>query len=81
MYPFTILAGQTNATVPIPITDDKVSEDNEQFTLAIISSPLIGVTAGEATVTIVDNDRELWYNAVYFCHICHDNIMTKLNVV
>ena len=81
-YIVTFLAGQTIATVNITIKDDNVVETNEIFTLNIISpSPFITVTIDQATVTIVDNDRELWYNAVYFCHIYHDNVMTKFNVV
>ena len=62
-YPITINAGQTNATFDVTINDDNILESNENFTLTINSSSLpTGVThgdPGQATVTIMDNDRKL----------------------
>ena len=56
----TIPAGKTNATVNITINDDNELEPNENFTATITpKSQSTIVTAGKATVTIVDNDREL----------------------
>ena len=61
-YTVTIPAGQTNATFDIPINDDDILEDIENFTLTINSSSLpTGVTPGDpdvATVTITDDDRK-----------------------
>ena len=59
----TFPAGQTNTTFDVPIIDDKVREDNENFKLSIDETLLpTGVTRGtpgEATVTIVDDDCKL----------------------
>ena len=59
-YTVTFPAGQTRATFNVPITDDNISEGNENFILTINSSSLpTGVTVGDpgqATVTIVDDD-------------------------
>ena len=51
------------AETSIQIINDTIFEDNENFTLSIDSSSLPGnITVGklgEATVTIIDDDREL----------------------
>ena len=56
-------AGETRVPFNIPITDDDILEGNENFLLTIESSSLpSGVTVGnpgQATVTIVDDDRKL----------------------
>ena len=61
-YTITFLAGQTTATFDIPINDDNIYEGNENFILSIDNTSLpTGVTRGspgEATVTIVDDDRK-----------------------
>ena len=61
-YTVTIPAGSTNATFNVPINDDDILEDIENFTLTINSSSLpTGVTPGDpdvATVTITDDDRK-----------------------
>ena len=61
-YTVTFPAGQTSATFDVPINDDNIYEVNEDFLLTIDETLLpTGVTRGspgEATVTIVDNDRE-----------------------
>ena len=58
-----IPAGQTNATFYVPIIDDMILENNEDFMLIIDETTLPDdVTRGdpgEATVNIVDNDRKL----------------------
>ena len=60
-------AQQTSAAFIITIIDDDVVETAETFKLNIATLlPFNVVTPGEAIVTIVDNDRELQYNAVYF---------------
>ena len=62
--PYNVIfpAGKTTAAFPVPIIDDNILEENENFTLTINSSSLpSNVTVGdpgEATVTIVDNDRK-----------------------
>ena len=61
-YTITFPAGQTNATLNIPISDDEILEINENFMLTLNSSSVPrGIThddAGEVTVTIVDDDRK-----------------------
>ena len=62
--PYTVMfaPGQTTATFNVPITNDMILEGNEDFMLTINSSSLPdNVTRGnpgEATVTIVDDDRK-----------------------
>ena len=62
-YTVVIPAGMTNATFEIPITDDMILENNEDFVITINGTALPpGVTPtdpDEATVTIMDNDRKL----------------------
>ena len=62
-YNVTFPAGQTTATFDVPINDDNILEGNENFMLTINSSSLLtDVTRGDpgqATVTIMDNDRKL----------------------
>jgi len=59
-YPVTFPAGVTSVTFDIPIADDSILEDNENFVLTINQSPLpTGVNygdPGEAIVTIVNDD-------------------------
>ena len=61
-YPVLFRAGETSVTFDVPITDDSILEDNENFMLTIDQSSLPGyVFCGnpdEATVTIVDDDRK-----------------------
>ena len=62
-YTVTFAAGVTTATFNVPVNDDNMLEGNENFMLTIYSSSLpINITVGdpgEATVTIVDNDRKI----------------------
>ena len=49
----------TSVPFDVPITDDLIREDDENFTLTIDPSLPTGVSVGtpdEATVTIVDDD-------------------------
>ena len=61
-YTVTFLAGETTATFNVPINDGNIYEGNENFMLTIDETSLpTGVTRGdpgEATVTIVDDDRK-----------------------
>ena len=61
-YTVTFPAGQTTATFNVPITDDNILEGDENFMLTINGTLLPnGITRGmpgEATVTIVDDDRK-----------------------
>jgi hypothetical protein len=53
-----VLAGQTTATINVPIIGDVTDEFDEQFTVNL-SSPANGsITRGTGTGTIVDNDAE-----------------------
>ena len=60
----------TTATFEVPITDDMILERDENFTLTINEATLPdNVTRGDpgqATVTIVDNDRECKIIHSYF---------------
>ena len=62
LYTVTFTAGETSASFNVPINDDNILEDDEDFTLTVIESTLPAeVTRGDpfrATVTIQDNDRE-----------------------
>ena len=55
----------TEATISIAITDDDIFEGNENFTLTIDSDSLPSFVTirnpGEATVTILDDDRKKLY--------------------
>jgi len=59
-YPVTFPAGVTSVTFDVPITDDSILEDNENFMLTIDQSSLpTNVNRGDpggATVTIVNDD-------------------------
>ena len=60
-YTVTFPAGSTTATFNVPITDDMILEELENFMLTINSSLPTGVTRGtpsQATVNIVDDDRK-----------------------
>ena len=61
-YTVTFPAGQTTATFGVPINDDDILEEEEDFMLTIDPSLPDGIfrgTPSEATVTIVDNDSKL----------------------
>ena len=61
-YSVTFPAEVTSVPFYIPINDDNIFEDNENFILTIISSLSTGVQSGnpdQAIVDIVDNDRKL----------------------
>ena len=58
-YSVRFPAGVMSVPFSISIKDDNILEDNENFTLTINSSLPTGVmvgNAGQATVTIVDNN-------------------------
>ena len=63
-YDVVIPVGETSVSFNVSITDDKMLEGNEFFTLSINSLhdhdhlPNVTITNRQARVTIVDNDRE-----------------------
>ena len=61
-YTVTFPTGQTRVPFDIPINDDIILENVENFMVTIMTSPLPdGVTRGNpdsATVNIMDNDRK-----------------------
>ena len=61
-YTVTIPPGQTTATHNVPIINDTILEEDENFILTIDETSLpTGVTCGnpgQATVTIVDDNRK-----------------------
>ena len=64
-YSVTFPAGVMSVSFNIPINDDNIFEENENFTLTINSSLPTGVMVGnpgQATMTIVDNDCKFWYS-------------------
>ena len=57
----TFASGVTRATYPVPIVDDSDIEDPEIFTASLSTTdPNVIIVDGTATVTIVDNDSELF---------------------
>ena len=58
-------AGVTEVAISIAVTDDNIFEGNENFTLTIDSASLTSYVTvrnpGEATVTILDDDRKKLY--------------------
>ena len=62
-YTVTFPAGNTTATFDVPINDDNILEDNEDFilTIDVISLPnnLLYGDPGQTTVTIADDDSKL----------------------
>ena len=61
-YTVTIPAGDIRMSFNVPINDDNILEDDEDFTLTIMRGTLPdGITRGNpgsATVNILDNDRK-----------------------
>ena len=82
-YTVTFPAGKTTATLNVQITDDMILEGDEKYMLTINGTSLpTGVTRGtpgEATVTIVDDDRKhkiiMQYIAPLLCN--HINRMLE----
>ena len=64
-YAVTFPAGVTMVAFDVPVTDDMIVEDNEDFNLIIVPGSLpADVTCGtpnRASVTIVDNDGQCLY--------------------
>ncbi|MCF3936710.1 cellulase family glycosylhydrolase [Acuticoccus sp. M5D2P5] len=52
----TIPAGATSADIAIPITDDADVEDEESFTVSILTADGARIMDGEASVTIISDD-------------------------
>ena len=61
-YTVTFTAGVTSVPFDVPINDDNILENTENFTVTIVMGALpTGVTRGDpgsATVNIMDNDRK-----------------------
>ena len=66
-YTVTCPAGVTSVPFDVPINDDNILENDEEFTLSILQHTLpdgvIRGSAGQAIVTIVDNDRK-YFNGI-----------------
>ena len=72
--------GDLSQTIQIPITDDIILEDDESFSVTLVSmeqNVIVPSDRSNATVTIFDNDREL-----KFCTCIHsgthENIGTPM---
>ena len=73
--------------VSIPIIDDSVVESDEQFTVVLSSSdPNVLTSVNQATVTIVDNDGELYtpreteYTNLQCTHLSYHNAIMLAHV-
>jgi len=55
----TILAGQTTATIEIPIYNDPLYEGNEIFTVTLSSASGDGATISDASATVTITDNEI----------------------
>ena len=68
-YEVTFIAGTTEASFNVSLTDDFIFERNEKFMITIDPSSLpSNVTVGDpdqVTVTIVDNDGEYSFLSSY----------------
>ncbi|MCV0428998.1 MAG: cellulase family glycosylhydrolase [Roseibium sp.] len=53
-----IPAGQTTATITLPLTDDMTQEGTESFTLELLTADGAEIGDGTATGTILDNDTD-----------------------
>ena len=64
-YNVTFTAGMTMASYNIPINDDDIRENDEDFTVTIRSGTLPNrvtrVGPGQSIITIVDDDGESFY--------------------
>ena len=72
-YAITFTAGVTSIPFDVPINDDNILEQNEEFTLTILQDILPdGVTRGSADqtiVTIVDDDGKQFNYVITYSHV------------
>jgi len=81
LYNVTFPANVTSRLIHIPICDDVVLEEDEEFNISIISnsSPdnVINGNVDQSTIIIVDNDGEYYiyctYNIMYLPYCFHSN--------
>lgn len=52
----TLPAGQTSASITVPLVDDGVKEENEQFSINLSSPVNVTLLSNVTTATITDND-------------------------
>ena len=72
----TFSAGQSNASVNVPITNDNVNEDSEMFSGSLSAvTENVDIGADTANVTIMDDDGELMsmlcYNNTLWLYVSH----------
>ena len=84
-YNVTFLAGQTNASVSIPITEDTTAELTEDFSAVLTIPPTAtsqGITKGAAdtaTIDIIDNDPvEVVFNPTQYTVNEGDGVVTLI---
>ena len=80
-YTAAFLAGQTTASVPIPITDDTTAELTEDFSAVLtIPATATGITKGAtdtATIDLPDNDAvEVVFNSTQYTVNEGDRVVT-----
>ena len=57
----TFSSGQTEASYPIPIVDDNIIESTKTFTASLnTAESKVTIGNGTATITVVDEDSELF---------------------
>ena len=77
-----IPAGETRVTFTVSVNNDDIFEGNENFTLSINVSLPTGIMVGEpgqATVIIVDDDRECLVFTVYNNSVVDFNMYKSWN--
>ena len=61
----TFEGGVMSVSYPVPILNDNVIEDTETFTVTLnTSESYVNIVDGTATVTILDDDSELYHISV-----------------
>ena len=77
-YNVTFPAGVTSVSFSFPIINDNILEDDENFILTIDpSSAPDDVNGGQATVTIVDDDRKWFVKSINYMHCLSNSAMSK----
>lgn len=65
---FIFPGGATTVSFPIPIVNDDVAEDVEQFTISLSTNDSLATLGPDSVVQITNNDREF----ILMYIVCHD---------
>ena len=80
----TFAPSETSRIVMVPIIDDSIGVEVEQFTAQLSVPPgQSGVVLGEdiATVEITDDDRKLYRYHGFFHSFCYVGVVSKIHMV